>query len=80
MSKAPTQPGHYWAQWRIAGDDTPEELLPPAGTWEVVEVWENSTDVDDPERLLVFVGGVVQGQALENFFWDVRRLERQDAK
>lgn len=67
----PIVPGFYWAQWRIVADGstTDQDATPPIGTWEVVEVHENCLDRDDPEHLLVFVGGEATSQPLENFFW-----------
>jgi hypothetical protein len=72
MTKHPTpeKPGFYWAQWRIADDGTQDNGdLPPPGTWEVVDVFENNDDVTDAAHLRVHVSGVSRGQSIENFFW-----------
>jgi hypothetical protein len=66
----PTQPGHYWAKWRIADDGTREgDELTPSDQWEVVQVVKNGGDPDGPEFLMVSVPGVEQSQLRENFFW-----------
>jgi len=73
----PTKPGFYWAKWRIAEDDTADngECCPGIhAEWEVVEVFENTTDCGDPQYLMVFVPGVAQSQSLENFFWSAKQL------
>lgn len=69
---APKKPGHYWAKWKIKAPGTAEEDDPPGGEWEVVQVFRNCIDEDDPEHLMVSVAGVARSQALENFFWGQR--------
>lgn len=68
----PTKPGHYWARWRIKSPGTAEENDPPSGEWEVVQVFQNCIDPDDPEYLAVAVAGVERSQAVENFYWGDR--------
>lgn len=64
MHYQPTKPGFYWAKWRIADDGTRDGgELTPSSKWEVVEVHE------DTHGLAVFVAGVEQPQAVDNFFW-----------
>lgn len=66
----PRKEGFYWAQWRIADEGTPEgDEQTPSTTWEVVFVFENCSDTDDPEWLKVLVPGQSKSQSLENFFW-----------
>ena len=66
MTTVPTRPGFYWAQWR-ASDHGHE--LPPVDDWQVVEVFENASDPDDPEYLLASVCGVAESELLANFNW-----------
>lgn len=72
----PQEPGYYWAKWRIAADSTHEgDELTPSDTWEIVQVnwnisgWQNLTDEEEPERLLVSVAGVREAQGRDGFFW-----------
>lgn len=67
---APTRAGAYWAKWRICADGTADEaVFEPQDTWEVVTVFVNCIDEDDPEHLRVYVPGVAMGQPVENFVW-----------
>lgn len=69
-ANTPKKAGHYWAQWRVADDGTPEgEEQTPSMSWEVVQVFENCDDTDDPEHLRVSVPGQAKSQSIENFFW-----------
>ena len=66
----PSRPGFYWAQWRTAEAGTQDEGdLPPADTWDVVDVVENHMDPQKPEYLIVMVVGVSRAQSIENFIW-----------
>jgi hypothetical protein len=66
----PTREGFWWAKWRICDQDNHEaQSYLPSDKWEVVFVFENCLDEDDPEYLMVEVGGVAEGQSLENFIW-----------
>lgn len=68
----PTKPGFYWAKWRSADPGTADNSEGCPGDnadWEVVEVWENSLDPSDDEYLMVYVGGVGEGQGLHRFEW-----------
>lgn len=66
----PNKPGHFWAKWQIASEATRDgDELTPSPNFEVVQVFENSTDGNDPEHLLVYVPGVEACQALDAFFW-----------
>ena len=77
MNDTPTKPGFYWAQWRIADEGTQDDgNLPAIGTWEVVDVFENCIDRNDPEHLAVHVSGVSKGQSIENFVWGEGPLKR----
>lgn len=72
----PTKAGHYWAKWRIPEDGTRHDPCPGArADWEVVQVFENGTDRDDPAYLIASVPGVEKAQSLENFFWGPGPLE-----
>lgn len=80
MAEAPTKPGFYWAKWRLCDEGTDDEAdFTPSDTWEVVDVFVNCVDRDDPEHLRVFVSGVARGQAVENFFWGPGPLPPPDA-
>lgn len=69
-SATPMKTGFYWAKWRIADEGTKEgDELTPSDQWEVVHVFENIADTEDPEYLRVEVPGVERSQSLENFFW-----------
>ena len=69
--KTPTQPGYYWAKWRIAADDTHEgDELTPSDIWEIVQVNENAPlDHDSAEYLSVSVAGVRETQWPDSFVW-----------
>lgn len=72
----PTEPGWYWAEWRIAEDGTFEnerdDTTPQ--TWsEVVEVFDRGS-IDEPE-LRAAVAGVEKSQGLDCFVWRSDRLE-----
>lgn len=70
----PEEPGYYWAEWRIAEDDTWPDGEENVITFlpEVVHVVP-SFDPDDP--LEVEVPGCSVNQSLENFIWRSARLE-----
>jgi hypothetical protein len=71
-SPVPAKPGFYWARWCIAAEGTADNGEGCGGAnaeWEIVSVFVNGTDTDDPEYLMAEVPGVAKGQALENFFW-----------
>jgi len=75
-TQQPTAPGFYWAKWRIASEGTREaDELTPSDDWEVVEVFENCINKQDPEYLMVFVPGVEKGQPLDGFVWGSGVLE-----
>ncbi|MDR7220326.1 hypothetical protein [Aminobacter aminovorans] len=66
----PTKPGYYWAQWRKAVPGTRDAReLTPSDRWEPVQVFENALDDQDPQYLMVFVGGVDNAQGLDCFAW-----------
>ena len=66
----PTQPGWYWAKWKIASPGTHEgEHLAPSDKWEVVEVWSNTLDPQADEPLGVSVSGVRETQWPDQFYW-----------
>lgn len=72
----PTEPGFYWAKWRICSPQTREgDELTPSDVPEVVEVWENSLDTADPEYLMCHVGGVEAAQPIDGFVWLSGKLE-----
>lgn len=60
----PTQPGFYWAKWKIADEGSSAETT--GESWEVVEVFGNDMLNKD---LRVFVGGEDKSQGIDNFFW-----------
>lgn len=67
---APTEPGYYWAKWRIASDGTHEgDELTPSDEWEIVQVNQNSSDPSDREYLSVSVSGVRETQWPDCFVW-----------
>lgn len=77
-SWTPTEAGFYWAKWKIASDgtaDMPE--FTPSDTWEVVEVFVNQIDRDNPEHFMVSVCGVSRSQALDGFYWGERVTQQQ---
>lgn len=67
----PTEPGFWWAKWKIADEGTRDfsELDLSVNGWEPVEVVENCLDPTNDEYLKVSVGGVEMSQCPENFFW-----------
>jgi hypothetical protein len=67
--KTPKAEGFYWGKWKIKAPGTADENDDPYPEWEVMHVVENSSDVSDPEFLMVMVPGVGKWQPLENFFW-----------
>lgn len=71
--KLPTQPGWYWAKWKIASPGTLEgSSLTPSDQWEVVEVWQNRSPFssDESEEMFgVAVSGVREVQWLDQFYW-----------
>lgn len=74
LEEIPTNPGYYWAKWRIPAEGTHEGMeLCPSDEWEIVQVWANSVDWhNDPmgdEALLVSVPGVRESQGRDCFVW-----------
>jgi hypothetical protein len=76
----PTRPGFYWALWTspAAGTHDAAELIFPAPSWEVVEVWANHIGTEceadkfyGAPKFGVAVPGVRESQWLDNFRWDV---------
>lgn len=79
----PTQPGFYWAKWRMADEGTDPVCLKcghkpsewednidlSVEDWAPVEVVVNCLDETNPEYLKVQVGGVAKWQSPENFVW-----------
>lgn len=70
----PLSPGYYWAQWRIATDETHEgDELTPSTTWEIVQVVANKLDwaetPEDLEALYVSIPGVREAQWRDQFVW-----------
>ena len=66
----PAKAGFYWAKWVSAERDTRHaSALTPSDEWEVVSVFENSTDQQADEFLRVLVTGVEKIQAIANFEW-----------
>lgn len=67
----PRRPGFYWAKWTNV-----EGWMPKAAelTWEVVNVFENSTDKNSKDFLRVMVTGVEQTQAVQDFEWGIGPL------
>lgn len=83
MSELPKSAGFYWAKWRIPTDGTRDiNEFVPSDRWEVVEVFVNQIDEDNPEHFMVAVSGVERGQALDGFVWgasvEAQRQERDD--
>lgn len=73
MSALPTEPGWYWAKWKIAEEGTVEgDELTPSKEWECVQVFENCIDHNVSNWLMVSVCGVDKAQSVENFFWGAR--------
>jgi hypothetical protein len=67
----PREVGFYWAKWRIAAEGTRDrDEFIPSDEWEVVEVFENSSDEREDEHFVVHVCGVEKGQSIKNFLWD----------
>lgn len=72
----PTEPGWYWAEWRIAEDGTFEREADDTTpqTWpEVVEVFDRGS-LDEPE-LRAAVTQIAKAQGLDCFVWRSGRLE-----
>lgn len=66
----PTRGGFYWAQWMVAEEGTRHgDVLTPSNGWDVVYVYENDIDRNNPEFLRVLVVGVEASQSLQNFNW-----------
>lgn len=67
----PRRPGFYWAKWtNIEG--CPSQA--GEATWEVVNVFENSSDERSKDFLRVMVTGVEQTQAVQDFEWGIGPL------
>lgn len=65
----PDQEGYYWARWIKKAPGTIDYNDETSGEWEIVDVFENCYDEDDPEHLMVLVHGVEMAQPLQNFQW-----------
>lgn len=68
----PTEPGFYWAKWKIAdeSDNKAEyDTYLPDNTWEVMDVFENHLRKNEPDYLRVRIPGIEDSLSLENFFW-----------
>jgi hypothetical protein len=66
----PKRTGFYWARWLAAERNTRDgSMLTPSQDWEVVWVFQNSTDPQDDEFHRVLVIGVESTQPIENFEW-----------
>ena len=76
MNDIPTREGFYWARWLKAAPGTVDEAelgdMSEHALWEVVDVFLNGGNADDPEYLLVHVPGVQKAQPRENFEWGNR--------
>lgn len=71
----PTEPGFYWARWQMPwGDQTDPGPAKPPERWEVVEVFVNSLEGEDADRLMVLVAGTEQAQPLSEFIWCEGRI------
>jgi len=81
-NKIPLKPGYYWAKWRIASDDTPEDECDylPSDRWEIVEVNDNGGEPGTLEELSVSLCGVAVTQWRDCFVWGdfVAPLERTE--
>ena len=77
MFPLPTQPGFFWAEWRIAEDGTwpegQEHIM--SMTPEVVHVVVNLEDSVESDVLIALVPGIDKQQLIENFVWRSDRLE-----
>lgn len=62
----PRRPGYYWAKWTNIDGWKPQavDLM-----WEVVNVFENSSDERSSDFLRVMVTGVEKTQAIQDFEW-----------
>lgn len=74
MPGVPTNPGYYWAKWRIAdkGTDPGIARILPMKTWEIVQVWFDAFQFDtdgNKESFRVDVMGIAASQSIDNFFW-----------
>lgn len=65
---SPSNPGHYWAKL-VHPSRMPEGEDWASVDWEVVQVFENCIDRDDPEYLGVHVPGVKFAQWVPDFLW-----------
>lgn len=66
----PTDEGCYWARWHTPAPGTADEGEPCCGiSWDVVLVFVNQIDRDNPDHLRVMVLGVEKSQPLDAFEW-----------
>ena len=74
---SPARAGFYWAKWLIAERETRDaQMLTPSADWEIVWVFENSTDQQQEDFLRVLVIGVEASQSIRNFEWGPGPLTR----
>ena len=67
----PTGSGNYWAKL-IHPSQMPDGEDWRSPDWEIVQVFVNGFDKDDPEHLGVHVPGIGPVQWVEDFFWGPR--------
>jgi hypothetical protein len=78
---SPTRAGFYWAKWLAAEPETPHaQMLTPSDDWEIVWVFENSTDRQQEDFLRVLVIGVEASQSIRNFEWGSGSLARRERR
>lgn len=66
----PKAPGHFWAKWLTAAPGTAQGACAEYNTeWEVVQVCENSANLNGADYLTVAVPGEAVRQPLGNFEW-----------
>lgn len=78
--QTPTKKGWFWAKL-IHPSGIPEGQLVEdyaSADWEVVEVFVNCLNEDDPEHLGVFVGGLMHVQWIEDFVWGPEVVRPQE--
>jgi hypothetical protein len=77
----PTRAGFYWAKWLTAERETRHaQMLTPSDDWEIVWVFENSTDQRKEDFLRVLVIGVEASQSIKNFEWGPGPLTRPERR
>ena len=78
---SPARAGFYWAKWLIAERETRHaQMLTPSADWEIVWVFENSTDQQQEEFLRVLVIGVEASQSVRNFEWGPGPLTQRERR